>query len=190
MVVILLLATALPAAAQKPTPQNANPAPPRVFLLNAQELATLRSADANDPRRQELVHAVMAAADRAMTEGPFSVMDKPVLPPSGDKHDYMSRATYFWPDPSKPDGLPYIRHDGQTNPGEPQNHRSRRVRPHVRSVARPGLSLVFHRQCGLRQPRRASAAHLVSRSRHEDESQPRIRPGHHGRQHRSRHRHH
>ena len=51
-----------------------------------------------------------------MTEGPFSVMDKPVTPPSGDKHDYMSRATYWWPDPSKPDGLPYIRHDGQTNP--------------------------------------------------------------------------
>ncbi|MGB8844729.1 MAG: alginate lyase family protein, partial [Terracidiphilus sp.] len=116
MVVILLLATALPAAAQRPTSQNATPAPPRVFLLNAQELATLRAADAKDPRRQEVARAAVAAADRAMTEGPFSVMDKPVLPPSGDKHDYMSRATYFWPDPSKPDGLPYIRHDGQTNP--------------------------------------------------------------------------
>ena len=114
--VALLLAIVLPAAAQKPTPQTANPAPPRVFLLNAQELATLRAADAKDPRRQEVVRAAVAAADRAMTEGPFSVMDKPVVPPSGDKHDYMSRATYFWPDPSKPDGLPYIRHDGQTNP--------------------------------------------------------------------------
>lgn len=114
-IVSLLLVTALTAIAQKPAPQNANPAP-RVFLLNAQELATLRATDANDPRRKELVRAVVAAADHAMTEGPFSVMDKPVLPPSGDKHDYMSRATYFWPDPSKPDGLPYIRHDGQTNP--------------------------------------------------------------------------
>ena len=34
MVVVLLLATALPAAAQKPTPQTANPAPPRVFLFD------------------------------------------------------------------------------------------------------------------------------------------------------------
>lgn len=116
MLVVLLLAATLPAAAQKPTPQNANPAPPLVFLLNAQELATLRSADVSDPRRQELIRAVVAAADHAMTEGPFSVMDKPVVPPSGDKHDYLSRATYWWPDPSKPDGLPYIRHDGQTNP--------------------------------------------------------------------------
>jgi hypothetical protein len=112
----LIFAAALPAAAQNHTPQHANPAPPRVFLLNAQELATLRAVDVNDPRRQAVVGAVVAAADRAMTEGPFSVMDKPVTPPSGDKHDYMSRATYFWPDPSKPDGLPYIRHDGLTNP--------------------------------------------------------------------------
>jgi hypothetical protein len=116
MVVVLLLAAALPATAQNSTPQNVNPAPPRVFLLNARELATLHAADANDPHWQEIVQAAVAAAELAMTEGPFSVMDKPVTPPSGDKHDYMSRATYWWPDPSKPDGLPYIRRDGQTNP--------------------------------------------------------------------------
>jgi hypothetical protein len=28
----------------------------------------------------------------------------------------MSLAPYFWPDPTKADGLPYIRKDGQTNP--------------------------------------------------------------------------
>jgi hypothetical protein len=116
IVVVPLLAAALPSAAQNRKSQIANPAPPRVFLLDAQELATLRAADAKDPLRQKLVSAVVAAADHAIAEGPFSVMDKPVTPPSGDKHDYMSRATYFWPDPSKPDGLPYIRHDGQTNP--------------------------------------------------------------------------
>ena len=116
MVAVLLLVAALPAAAQNHTPQHANSAPPRVFLLNAQELAALRAADVNDPRRQAVVGAAVAAADRAMTEGPFSVMDKQLVPPSGDKHDYMSRGTYWWPDPSKPDGLPYIRRDGQTNP--------------------------------------------------------------------------
>jgi Alginate lyase len=25
-------------------------------------------------------------------------------------------AKYWWPDQSEPDGLPYIRHDGQVNP--------------------------------------------------------------------------
>ncbi len=43
-------------------------------------------------------------------------MDKTDTPPSGDKHDYMSIGPYWWPDPSKPDGLPYIRKDGEINP--------------------------------------------------------------------------
>jgi hypothetical protein len=59
---------------------------------------------------------VQAAADRAIGEGPFAVTQKKVTPPSGDKHDYMSQAPYFWPDPSKPNGLPYIRRDGERNP--------------------------------------------------------------------------
>jgi hypothetical protein len=116
LVAISLFAAVMPALAQRPAPPPANSTPLRVFLLNAQELAALRAADPNDPRRQELVHAAVSAADRAMNEGPFSVMDKSMTPPSGDKHDYMSRGTYWWPDPSKPDGLPYIRHDGEHNP--------------------------------------------------------------------------
>src|SRR5207245_6572822 len=45
-----------------------------------------------------------------------SVGDKGAAPPSGDKHDYMSQAPYFWPDPSKPGGVPYVRKDGERNP--------------------------------------------------------------------------
>jgi hypothetical protein len=92
------------------------PAPPRVFLLDANQLAAIKAAPASDPRKQEVVKAATAAADKALTEGPFSVTQKTVTPPSGDKHDYMSQAPYFWPDPSKPNGLPYIRRDGERNP--------------------------------------------------------------------------
>ena len=42
--------------------------------------------------------------------------DEGKTPASGDKHDYMSQARYFWPDPAKPDGLPYINRDGISNP--------------------------------------------------------------------------
>jgi len=28
----------------------------------------------------------------------------------------VSLARYYWPDPTKPDGLPYIDRDGQSNP--------------------------------------------------------------------------
>ena len=44
-----------------------------------------------------------------------SVMDKAEAGPSGDKHDYVSYAPYWWPDPAKPNGLPYIRKDGYRN---------------------------------------------------------------------------
>jgi hypothetical protein len=43
-------------------------------------------------------------------------MQKQTVPPSGDKHDYLSMAPYWWPDSTKPNGLPYIRRDGQMNP--------------------------------------------------------------------------
>ncbi|QGY42197.1 hypothetical protein GM418_00555 [Maribellus comscasis] len=55
-------------------------------------------------------------AESALNEGPFSVMDKKRTPPSGDKHDYLSMGPYWWPDPEKTDGLPYIRRDGEVNP--------------------------------------------------------------------------
>ncbi|MCI6549862.1 MAG: alginate lyase family protein [Prevotella sp.] len=55
-------------------------------------------------------------ADRLLTLSALSVTQKEVVPASGDKHDYMSLSRYYWPDPSKPDGLPYINHDGQSNP--------------------------------------------------------------------------
>lgn len=45
-----------------------------------------------------------------------SVTEKTGLAPSGDIHDYLSSSRYFWPDPSKPDGLPWKRQDGRINP--------------------------------------------------------------------------
>ena len=64
-------------------------------------------------------------AQKALSAGPFSVVSKSVTPPSGDKHDYMSQAPYFWPDPKSPNGLPYIRRDGERNPeiDKIDNHR-------------------------------------------------------------------
>jgi hypothetical protein len=44
------------------------------------------------------------------------VTDDDHTPPSGDKHDYMSQAPYWWPDPAKPNGLPYVQRDGHRNP--------------------------------------------------------------------------
>lgn len=59
---------------------------------------------------------VIQTADKALQRGPYSVTYKNIIPQGGTKNDYMSMAPYWWPDPAKPDGLPYIRHDGVVNP--------------------------------------------------------------------------
>src|SRR5260370_7410555 len=47
---------------------------------------------------------------------PPTVVRKHTLPPSGDIHDYLSIAPYWWPNPDTADGLPWVQHDGHTNP--------------------------------------------------------------------------
>jgi Alginate lyase len=44
-----------------------------------------------------------------------SIVEKPQIPPSGNKHDFFSLSPYYWPDPNNPKG-PYILKDGHTNP--------------------------------------------------------------------------
>lgn len=69
-----------------------------------------------DPKAKAEYQALCRNADRMLQQGPVTVMQKKRVAPSGDKHDYLSLAPYWWPDPIKPDGLPYIRRDGRVNP--------------------------------------------------------------------------
>lgn len=55
-------------------------------------------------------------ADKLRGQPPESVVHKKLRPVSGDPHDYYSLGTYWWPNPRRPNGLPYIRRDGHTNP--------------------------------------------------------------------------
>lgn len=90
---------------------------PVVFALDAAVLAANKSkVKANSDLIMPAYKQLIRDANEALKFGPVSVMEKKNTPPSGDKHDYMSLAPYHWPDPSKADGMPYIRKDGQTNP--------------------------------------------------------------------------
>jgi Alginate lyase len=93
----------------------AMPAGPRVFILDAKHLATAKQR-AGDKSIAPAIARLERDAQKALSAGPFSVVTKTVTPPSGDKHDYMSQAPYFWPDPKSANGLPYIRRDGERNP--------------------------------------------------------------------------
>ena len=92
-------------------------ASPDVLLLNKSALVAARAAYQKDPSSiSPSLWTFLAEAKTALKTEPVSVVDKNQLPPSGDKHDYFSLAPYWWPDSTKPDGLPYIRRDGQVNP--------------------------------------------------------------------------
>jgi hypothetical protein len=87
---------------------------------------------------------VLEEATLALKDGPFSVMDKTMVPPSGDKHDYLSISPYWWPDESKPDGLPWIRKDGKTNPvSKTADTDSERIGQFTRSVNALAIAYYF-----------------------------------------------
>jgi hypothetical protein len=90
---------------------------PRTFAIDPQMLAAnkTRIASGNHSLHAPLAQ-LLREADDALKAGPFSVMHKTIVPPSGDQHDYMSRGRYWWRNPSSPDGLPYIERDGEVNP--------------------------------------------------------------------------
>ena len=87
------------------------------YLLDAEDLLAVRRAIyAGEEGLQAADERLLMEADQALYLGPFSVVDKEVIPPSGDKRDYMSQAPYWWPDSEMEDGLPYLQRDGEVNP--------------------------------------------------------------------------
>ncbi|CAI2169951.1 2329_t:CDS:1 [Funneliformis geosporum] len=68
-------------------------------------------------QHQEMLTNLVELADEIVANNNvYSVTLKKDLPPSQDPHDYMSLSRYFWPNPDKPNGLPYVRIDGIENP--------------------------------------------------------------------------
>ena len=90
---------------------------PRYFSARTGALAEVKARlAAGDKTLQSALRALVERADKALKVTPSSVTQKTKPTPSGNVHDYASTAPYFWPDPSKPDGLPYIAHSGKVNP--------------------------------------------------------------------------
>jgi hypothetical protein len=113
----LLAAGAYAAIAAAVPSQEPVGKPSRLLLLDRVHLDDVAArARKGDPVLQGAVAALEEDARKALDFKPVSVMDKTVTPPSGNKHDYMSQAPYWWPDPSKPNGRPYVRRDGERNP--------------------------------------------------------------------------
>lgn len=102
-------------------------------IWSRQHLENVRQ-HVTDPFYADAYQALIADAEAMLDSVPVAVTQKDRIPASGDIHDYLSQARYAWPDPSKADGLPYIWHDGVTNPEIKKLDRLRLATMHQRVV--------------------------------------------------------
>jgi hypothetical protein len=109
------------------------------FVLVRLQSAGIASGSPFTPAYKKLLRD----AEKALDVDPVSVTEKDKTPPSGDKRDYMSLSRYWWPDPTKPDGLPYIRRDGETNPEAEEYQDPRLFGTMVNAVVPLGLAYFF-----------------------------------------------
>ena len=90
---------------------------PKVLIGNPARLKEIKQQlQQQDKTAIATLAQLQKKADSLLDMKPVSVMEKKSTPVSGNKHDYMSQAPYFWYDSSKPNGLPYLRRDGERNP--------------------------------------------------------------------------
>jgi len=113
-----------------------------VVLVVTSAMLVTANQNASQPGVAPALAKLERDAQKALTAGPFSVVTKDVTPPSGDKHDYMSQAPYFWPDPKSANGLPYIRRDGERNP-EIDKINNHRVKDQMEAAVET-LALAYH----------------------------------------------
>jgi hypothetical protein len=92
----------------------------RTFALRPADLEAIKAALPTDAAISAAYRDLIARADKALVMKPSSVMDKRSIPVSGDRHDYVSLARYWWPNPADAKG-PYVRRDGDTNPDVESN---------------------------------------------------------------------
>ena len=77
-------------------------AAPTLIFWNGERLQAARTAYTTGPGDfSKAIVTLLSVADSAVTARSPSVMDKTKLPISGDKHDYVSQATYWRPDATK-----------------------------------------------------------------------------------------
>ena len=96
----------------------------QLLLLSSDEARALREGiRSKHPKFGDDLSALRSLADTALEKGPWSVTFSRPAGIEVPAHEYYSEGPYWWPDPKNPNG-PYIRKDGERNPGRfDGNHR-------------------------------------------------------------------
>jgi hypothetical protein len=139
---LTLLCLTVPASAW--AQRREAPQAPRTILARGEQLlAAKREFATGGGPRAAAFRALLDSARDALAATPLSVMQKKNTPSSGDKHDYVSMAPYWWPDTTKPDGLPFIRRDGEIYPESRLDHDGLRLQRTIARVQTLALAWYF-----------------------------------------------
>jgi len=120
----------------------------KLLLMQEARLGQLKSAyegkeDPNlPPEAKGIAKKIVKEADKRVGKPVITITENENLQASKDPHDYFSTARYYWPDPSKPDGLPYIRKDGETNPEHHEVSDEKKLNEMIHAVEY--LALAYH----------------------------------------------
>ena len=134
-----------PATTAQARPAGTTVEAPGTLVLRGEALREAKARlRAGDQSLRPALDRLLEEADRALVAPLVAVTDKrSQLPPTGDPHDYFSLSPYWWPDTTKPDGLPYIRRDGITNPESKRDLDQPRVAALGRSLQTLALAYYF-----------------------------------------------
>lgn len=100
---------------------------------------------------------VIHDADAYVKEAPRTITSSHSDRSPGGVHDFFSEGDYWWPDPKNPNG-PYIRRDGESNPGNFVAHREALIRL---SLMVPALAVAW-KVTGKRLYAAKAREHLVA----------------------------
>lgn len=88
----------------------------QLLLINPGRVELLQHAEPGTEHDLIAQKLVDSAKQVVVKDKVYSVTFNERTPPSGEIRDYYSTGPYWWPNPDTPDGLPYIRRDGEFNP--------------------------------------------------------------------------
>ncbi|WP_406403906.1 alginate lyase family protein [Streptomyces sp. NBC_00879] len=111
----------VPTASSRAAATSGSHPAPKTVVIDGKRLTEAKSRlDHGDPALRKAAQDLVVRADGWLGQGPWTVVDKPKPAPSGDVHDYLSQAPYWWPSqpktPENPWGCPYVQRDGERNP--------------------------------------------------------------------------
>ena len=116
----------------------------QTFVIRPERLDWIREQiESGNKPISDALEKLVADADAILETEPVTVTDDDVVPPSGDKHDYISFGIYWWPNPDTKNGLPYVRRDGESNPdARPPDSDHEKLKAFILNVE--SLALAYH----------------------------------------------